>query len=168
MIRFFVNILTGIVCLLTGVAIGVWYGPQLKTTEPAQEISSLAAKVPLLKSMTNSEENDAIESYEYPTIKFKPKPLSEAQGALVQLSTRFEKADQANQQGKMHYRLTLFKAPEKQQCEVQLLDDADFKLSQFDASDFHQIPGSADIREARDSFPLTEEEYKKVKDYSIK
>lgn len=105
--------------------------------------------------------------YNYPTIKWKPKPLADVPGALVQLWTTYEKPD-PQQPGKMNYRLTVFKAPNKQRCEIQLLDENSFKLMQFEASDFHQIPGTADIMEARESQPCTEEEYRRVKEYSIK
>jgi hypothetical protein len=48
-----------------------------------------------------------------------------------------------------------------------LLDATGFKITQFDASDFHPVPGAADIVEARESHPCTEEDYKKVGDYTI-
>jgi hypothetical protein len=115
--------------------------------------------------------------YDYPTIKWRAKPLADPPGAIGQLWTTYEPAEQEPGQqpgksagpppGKMKYRLTVFKAPGKAQCVVELLDDKGFKLSQFDVSDFHQVPGTSDIMEARDSYPCTEEEYKRVGDYAI-
>jgi hypothetical protein len=68
----------------------------------------------------------------------------------------------------MKYKLTLFKASKKDVREVQLLDAMGFKLMQFNAGDFHDIPGASDIVEARDSVPLSEDVYKNARDYSVK
>lgn len=165
------NLISFFLCLIfliTGLFAGVFFGPQLRLSAPFSSISSIASKVPGLKAISQTDENSAFEMYDYPTIKWKPKPLNEKPGAIAQLWTRYEAADAANSPGKMNYRLTIFKAPDKSQVEVQLLDDMGFKLSQFNASDFHQIPGSSDIMEARESHQLSEGEYRKVRDYSIK
>ena len=168
MVRFFTQILIGVILLLTGVALGIWFGPQLTSSPSAMSITSMASQIPILGSIAKPDANSPFELYEYPTIKFRPKPLNDAEGALAQLSTRFEKGDGPNSLGKMNYKLTIFKAPGRQQCEIQLLDDMGFKLSQFSASDFQPIPGSTEVMESRDAFSLTEAEYKKVRDYSVK
>lgn len=168
MVRFIITPLFGLFCLVVGLVLGVVFAPQLKTTAPARSIMSIAAKIPLGKGAGKPDENSPYEMYDYPTIKWRPKPLSDAPGAIAQLWTTFEWTDQQHQAGKMNYRLTVFKAPERSQCEVQLLDSQGFKISQFDASDFHLIPGASDIMEARDSKECKEDEYKRVSDYSIK
>jgi hypothetical protein len=73
-----------------------------------------------------------------------------------------------DQPGVMKYKLTLFKATNRTAREVQLLDAMGFKLIQFNATDFHDIPGAPDIVEARDSVSFPEDQYKRVRDYSIK
>lgn len=161
--RVFSLIAFGIFWLFIGVVVGICFGPKMKTV--------LSEKVPMIRSLESKDKNSPIESEDYPTIKFRAKPLDD-KGAIVQLSTRFEgdKGDPAAQSasGKVNYKLTIFKAPDKSQCEVQLLDVDGFKLLQFDASDFHQLPGTADIMESRDSYACSEDLYRRVRDYSIK
>lgn len=154
------------VFLVTGLGCGMWLGLQVKSGEPG--VTSLLTKIPGVSSLVKSDENSPIELYEYPIIKWRAKPLADVPEAIIQLWTTYEPSDPPGQQGKMNYKLTVFKAPEKGQFEVQLLDKTGFKLLQFDASDFHQIPGSADLKEARDSYSCTEDLYKKIRDYSIK
>lgn len=144
----------------------MWLGLQVKAGEPG--ISSLFKKIPGVKELVKVDENSPIELYEYPIIKWRAKPIADVPEAIIQLWTSYEPSDQPGQQGKINYRLTVFKAPDKSNFEVQLLDQTSFKLLQFEASDFHQIPGSAELKEARDSVPCTEEMYKKVRDYSVK
>ncbi len=150
--------LVAIAFLLFGLGIGVAFGSQMK--------SAFFAKVPWAVGM-EKDKNAAFELYDYPTIKWRAKPL-DANGAIVQLWTRYENDGGKDANGKMNYKLTVFKAPDKTNCEIQLLDDMGFKLAQFDASDFHQLPGAADITESRDSFQVSEDIYRKVRDYSIK
>lgn len=117
--------------------------------------------------MGQNSENSPIEIYDYPTIKWHAKPIAEPEGAIGQLWTTYEYTDDAHKTGKMNYRLTLFKAGDKRQCVVQLLDDNGFKITEFTVSEFHKVPGAEDIIEARDSSTCTESEYKRVGDYSI-
>lgn len=161
--QFLITSLLSLLFLIIGLVAGVCLAPQIKSSPPALWLSSQASKLP----GAVPDKDSPFESYDYPTIKWRAKPLAEAQGAIAQLSTRYESAE-PSQPGRMNYKLTVFKAPGKGQCEIQLLDDAGFKLMQFDATDFHQIPGTADIMEARDSHACTEEEYRRVRDYSIK
>lgn len=107
------------------------------------------------------------EKYDYPTIKWRAKPLAGADDAIAQLSTTYDRSTTAGQQGAVKYRLTLFKVNSDAAREVQLLDANGFKLFQFNASDFHQIPGSQ-LMEARDSFSCDEEQYRQARDYSIR
>jgi hypothetical protein len=106
------------------------------------------------------------EEYNYPFVKWKAKPMADAEGAIAQLSTTYERGP-AGQPGVVKYRLTLFKAANGGAREVQMLDDKGFKLHQFVASDFHQIPGS-ELMESRDEFQCDEEAYRQSRDYSIK
>ncbi len=165
--RIFTTTMFGIICALFGLAAGVWFAPQLKLSPPFQMIASFAYKVPWSKSISQADSNSPFEMYDYPTIKWRPRPFADPDGAIAQLWTRYEWNDNTHSSGKMNYRLTVFKAPGKTQCTVQLLDDKGFKITQFDATDFHQVPGAPDIMEARDSFAVTEDQYKKVGDYAV-
>jgi hypothetical protein len=86
----------------------------------------------------------------------------------VRLWTTYEAGSKNEPQGTMKYKLTLFKATRKDLREVQMLDAMGFKLMQFNASDFHDIPGAPDIVEARDSVACSEDQYKRASDYSVK
>lgn len=165
--QFLVIFLFGLFCGIAGFGAGVWSGPQVKSFQPVRFLASSASAVPWAKSLAQLDDNSPFEMYNYPVIKWRAKPLSDAPGAIAQLWTTYEWSDKQHQSGTMNYRLTVFKAPEGQR-EVQLLDENGFKITQFYASDFHKIPGSSDIMEARDSHPCTEEQYKRVGDYSIK
>ncbi len=156
----------GLICLGIGLAAGVFLAPQLNSSVPVKEMKSLFSKVPGLK--TELDKDSPYEEYNYPIIKWRPKPLNDAPGALAQLWTTYEWDDSEHKNGKMNYRLTLYKVTGKNLCEVQLLDDTGFKITEFNASDFYPIPGSTDLIEARESHPLSEEKYKRVQDYSIK
>jgi hypothetical protein len=162
-ISFFITLLIAVFCAAGGLLAGVILGPKIKSTPLAMKVMSMAAKLP----GANVKPGENIESYDYPTIKWCPKRLSDGPEAIGQLWTRYEQADGQNSKtGKVNYKLTLYKAPNKAQCEVQLLDDMGFKLGQFDTQDFHSI--SADIMESRDSYECSEEVYKRIRDYSIK
>ncbi|MBX9686869.1 MAG: hypothetical protein K2X27_09220 [Candidatus Obscuribacterales bacterium] len=165
--RVIIGLFLGLLCLLVGLGAGVFFAPQLRSNEQ-QLVRTLAVKVPMLKSMAATDKNSPYEIFDYPMIKWRAKPLTDTQGAIVQLWTRYEQPDGKDKAAAMSYRLTLFKAPDKHQCEVQLLDEMGFKITQFDAGDFHQIPGAPDIMEARDSHSMTEDAYRKIRDYSIK
>jgi hypothetical protein len=158
------TVLLAIICTGFGFGLGYIFGPQLKNTEQARTITSMAGKVPGLSSVGG---DSPWESYEYPLIKWKPKSLADVPNAIAQLHTTYEWTDPTHKSGIMKYRLTMFKAMEKTQCELQLLDNNGFKITQFVVSDFHKIPNAPDIMEARDSQACTEEEYKKIGDYSI-
>lgn len=164
LLTFFVSVLF----LIAGLISGVIFAPQLRMQPPFSAMISLFSKMPGLNQSPKLDENSPFELYDYPTIKWKPKAMNEKPGAIAQLWTRYEAAEPGKGGGKMNYRLTIFKDPDKSQCEVQLLDNMGFKLTQFIASDFHEIPGAAEIMEARDSHDLTEDLYRKVRDYSVK
>ena len=157
------TLLFGLICLIVGVCVGMEYSSQLKATEAGRRVTDAAGKLPWAKSIAQSELDSSFEKYDYPTIKWRAKPLTDAPGAIAQLSTTYDQPSKS-----MKYRLTLFKAPNKNQAEIQLLDGQGFKLMQLQASDFHAVPGAPDVNEARDSFPCGEEQYKQASDYSIK
>ncbi len=162
--QFFTTFLVGLFCLVAGLGIGIGFGPQILQTEPAQWITT---NVPGVTSVFKPDANSPFETYAYPTIKWRPKLIGGAPGAIAQLSTTFDSGADKNQAGTMKYRLTLFKAPGKQQCDVQLLDDMGFKLMQFNVATFRPVPGAPDIIEARDSLSCPENDYKKAHDYSV-
>lgn len=164
--QFLTTVFCSLIFLVIGLAVGIGFAPQLKGVEPIKTIADMVNQAAGARSV--NDENSPYELYDYPTIKWRPKAIAEVPGAIVQLWTRYEPTDAASPSGKVNYKLTVFKAPDKGACEVQLLDDMGFKLIQFNAGDFHNIPGAPNIMEARESFPCTEAEYKKVRDYSIK
>lgn len=161
-----IALLFGLTCGAVGFCAGILYSPQLRATDAGRWLKSIESKVAGTASRAGSDA--AYETYDYPTIKWRPKPLSDVPGGIAQLWTTYEWADEKHQSGTMNYRLTVFKGRDKNSIEVQLLDDKGFKITQFNASDFHQIPGSTDLMEARDSHECTEERYKRVGDYSVK
>jgi hypothetical protein len=168
MLRVLVTVIVGACCFAAGLCVGVWKAAQLKTTEPARQIQAIAAKVPVLSADSKPDPDSPFESYEYPTIKWRAKSLSDADGAIGRLWTTYEPNGSPEKPGLMKYKLTLFKATNKSMREVQLLDAQGFKLLQFQAGDFHDIPGAADVIEARDGVACQEDVYKKAQDYSIK
>lgn len=163
-----VSIIVGAVSLGLGLTIGAWQSSQLKSSEAGRWVSDAAQKIPIPKGSNQDGDDSNFESNEYPTLKWKAKPLSDAPGAIVRLWTTFENGPKNDPQGSMKYKLTLFKATKKDGREVQILDGMGFKLFQFGAIDFHEIPGAPDIVESRDAVPCTEEVYRKARDYSVK
>jgi hypothetical protein len=162
--------LTGIVCATLGFGAGIFYGSSQDTQccVPMQWLKTLGKQLPWLTPTSKDDPNSPYETYKYPSIKWRAKPISQSPGAIVQLWTTYEQGSKPGESGVIKYKLMLFKVPDKQSCEVQLLDEKGFKLLQFTASDFHEIPGAPNIIEARDNLPCSEEEYKKVRDYSTK
>lgn len=166
--RVLITAVVGFTCGLAGLCAGLCLGPQLKASPSGRILSSLSEKMPWARLTTQTDKDSSFEMYDYPTIKWRPKPIADKPGGIAQLWTTYEWQDEKHQSGRMNYRLTVFKAPDKSQFEVQLLDNNGFKITQFDVSDFHQIPGSSELMEARDSHSCTEDQYKRVGDYSIK
>lgn len=159
-----ITIATGVVCLGVGLFFGAWQSSKLKTTEVGKAITTASSSLPWSKDDGES----PFESNEYPTLKWRARVLTDAPGAIVRLWTMYEPGLKNDPQGTMKYKLTLFKATNKDAREVQLLDSMGFKLLQFNASDFHNIPEAPDIVEARDGIPCTEEQYKKARAFSVK
>jgi len=154
----------GLLCLFTGLVLGAWQSDQLKATDVGQWISSTSAKV--LGAKLRAEDNQ-FETYNYPTIKWRPKALADGPDSVVRLWTKYE-AGPKGQPGVLKYKLTLFKATNRNSREVQLLDSMGFKLTQINASDFHDIPGAPDIAEACDNVSCPEDQYRQARDYSVK
>jgi hypothetical protein len=166
--RILITLFVGLACLVAGLLFGAWQSAQLKSTKAGQWIAATASKVPWTKSGDQSSDDNQFESYNYPTVKWRPKPLPDASDSAVQLWTTYEAGPKNAPQGLMKYKLTLFKATNKDQREVQMLDAMGFKIVQFSANDFHVLPGSTTIVEARDSVSCSEDQYKKARDYSVK
>ena len=159
------TVIVGLVCLIVGLAVGTFQSSQLKSSSAGQLITSAAAK---LQSGGSGGDDNQIESNEYPTLKWKGKPLSESADAIARLSTTFESGPNKDAQGTLKYKLDLYKASNKDSREVQLLDTQGFKLMQFTVGDFQDIPGAPNIKQARDGFAFSESDYKKIRDYSVK
>ena len=162
--RLFDTIFVGSICLFIGLVVGAWQPEQLRATQVGQWISSTASKV--IAAKVGSDESQ-FETYNYPTIKWRPKALADGPDAVVRLWTKYQ-AGPTGQPGVLKYKLTLFKATNRNSREVQLLDPMGFKLTQFTASDFHDIPGAPDIAEACDDVSCQEDQYKQARDYSVK
>jgi hypothetical protein len=166
----FITLFVGLMCLLIGLCVGAWQAPQLQSTKAGQWIAS-TSKV-LWSKGGDENENSQFESYQYPTIKWRARALPDGPESIVRLWTTYEAAAKnappGTPQGTLKYRLTLFKATNKDQREVQMLDSMGFKLMQFNANDFHNMPGAPEIVEARDSIQCSEDQYKKARDYSVK
>jgi hypothetical protein len=160
----FDTILTGLICLFIGLVVGAWQSEQLKSTQAGQWITSTVSEV--LGSKGRNEDSQ-FESYNYPTIKWRPKALSDGPDAVARLWTKYD-GPKNGQPGVMKYKLTLFKATNRNLREVQLLDSMGFKLTQFNATDFHDLPGAPDIAEACDDVSCPEDQYKQARDYSVK
>jgi hypothetical protein len=154
----------GLLCLFIGLVVGAWQSDQLKATDVGQWISSTSSNV--LGAKVRTDDNQ-FETYNYPTIKWRPKALADGPDAVVRLWTKYD-AGPEGQPGVLKYKLTLFKATNRNSREVQLLDAMGFKLTQINASDFHDIPGAPDIAEACDNVSCPEDQYKQARDYSVK
>jgi hypothetical protein len=162
------TVIIGLLCLVIGLCAGTLQGSQIKATSVGQWMTSAASKVQEGVGAGESGDDNQIETNEYPTLKWRAKPLPDAPGSIVRLWTKFEAGPSKDTPGALKYKLTLFKAIRKDSREVQLLDAQGFKLMQFNAADFHDIPGAPDIVEARDAVPCSEADYKNVRDYSVK
>jgi hypothetical protein len=162
------TVIVGLLCLIIGLCAGTLEGSQIKTTPAGQWITSAASQVQAGVGAGESGDDNQIETNEYPILKWRAKALPDASGSIVRLWTKFEEGPNKDTPGSLKYKLTLFKAIRKDLREVQLLDAQGFKLMQFNAADFHDIPGAPDIVEARDTIPCPEADYKKVRDYSVK
>ncbi|MBX9721037.1 MAG: hypothetical protein K2X81_06570, partial [Candidatus Obscuribacterales bacterium] len=139
--------------------------------------------------------NDQYETYNYPFIKWKPKPISSIPGAIVQLSTTYEL-------GTLKYKLSLFKPSSTQptvmkpsvkqsqqgiqelannanqglqlstipySIDIQLLDANGFKLTGFSIQQrsWDVVPGTT-VFEAREQIGCQEWDYKRSCDYTVK
>jgi hypothetical protein len=110
--------------------------------------------------------NGAWEDYKYPTIKWKAKPLAKIQGGAAQLLTKYE-ATPEGKPGVVRYLLTVMKDSSKRPRVVQLLDENGLKIQDFTVTDWLDVAGSDDFVQARDSFAMSEEDYRRVRDYTV-
>jgi hypothetical protein len=110
----------------------------------------------------------AIESCQYPFIKWKAKQVGGMPDVVAQLSTTYDPGGGMYGTGAVKYNLTLFKAQRAPYLKVELLDGNGFKLEDFSVSrtDFQPIPGT-EIMEAKDNFYCKEADYRKARDYRI-
>jgi hypothetical protein len=142
---------------------------QAAQKEPLKDILSTpqpAAPDPAHSGGASGTESQ-FETYEYPIIKWRPKPIADVPGAFAQLWTTY--IGSSGTYGTMKYRLTLLKAPSPVPAlEVQILDRNGFKVTGFTAAGtfFEPIPGTS-LVEARDQRPCREEDYKAACDYTV-
>jgi hypothetical protein len=122
---------------------------------------------PPLKSETS--QKGEYDTYEYPFIKWKPKIL--ATGALVQLETTMESG--YHSRGNIKYKVNVLVRGSAimpaQGLHVDLLDKRGFSLCSFSigARDFGLIAGTS-VMEAHGTTYVTEEDYQKAVDYTVK
>ena len=110
----------------------------------------------------NGPGSENIETYNYPMIKWQPKPVSTIPGAFIQLQTLYD--------GKLKCKTTLFKATAlPRSLHITLLDQFGFKLAdvRIDQNDWSPLPGS-NLYEARNDGFCSELEYRKARDFSIR
>ncbi len=113
--------------------------------------------------------NYAFETVNYPTIKWKPKPIGGIDGAIAQLATTIGIGqDSYGFQSNMKLKLTLLnvRGPLHQTRIITLLDRDGFKILTIQALNFREVPGT-ELREAHVFFSLPEMEYRKVADYTV-
>jgi hypothetical protein len=118
MLRIIIFLVFGLFCALIGFCAGIWCGPQVKMSQTGRFITSQLNNVAWTNSIAQSDKNGPIEVYDYPIIKWRPKALAEPAGAIGQLWTTFESSGGEHPAGKINYKLTLFKASNRQQCQV--------------------------------------------------
>lgn len=156
----------------------LWQDPNKSPDDKVDPPPRTTGKKPAATNLSGSQ----FEEYNYPIIKWKPKPISGVPGAIVQLSTTYEISD-------LKYKLTLFRAPTStqpkagargiqetassveipSQITVQTLDANGFKLTEFTINQrqWEQIPGTS-VLEARDKIGCNEWDYRRARDYSVK
>lgn len=106
--------------------------------------------------------SENFETYNYPMIKWQPKPIPNMPGAFIQLLTLYD--------GKLKYKTTLFKATYlPRSLNIVLLDQFGFKLCDVHISqnDWTQLPGT-NLYEARNDGFCSEQEYRKARDFAIR
>ncbi len=136
--------------------------PASTTGTPHKGTAKAAAKGSSAAAFKTADNN--FESYEYPMIKFQAKTL-DGKGGIAQLWTTYDRPS-PREEGVVKYRLTLFKAPGERTRRIQMLDQGGFKIFEFKASDFQDVPGTQ-LTESRDSFACPEDAYRQVRDYAI-
>lgn len=137
--------------------------PASSTSAPAS--GSAGGKKPARGVKAAAQIGDThFETYNYPMVKWEAKPLN-GKGAVAQLWTTYDRPSPRDE-GVVKYRLTLFKSPGGETHRIQLLDDGGFKILEFKASDFQDVPGT-ELTEARESFSCPEEQYRQARDYAI-
>lgn len=128
------------------------------------------ANTPTFKPPANECQN--IEKYEWPMIKFRPKPLPDAPDSFAQLTTTEVLNDSssyyASTSVKVKYKLILLRA-EPQSLGIELLDAQGFRLGSratVSSTEFETIPGT-DLVAARGEFTFALADYPKVRDFTL-
>jgi hypothetical protein len=132
-------------------------------TDPAQAPTVMPATGAPTTSATAT--TGEWEQYNYPTVKWKAKPIPHVDGGVAQLQTTFEPGAD-DKPGTVKYTLTVLKDPSKRGRRILLLDKDGFKVCEFAASDWQDVAAS-DFIQARDNFPMMEEDYRRVRDYTV-
>lgn len=135
-----------------------------------------------LQKANEPEKKGEFESYDYPFIKWKPKILPT--GALVQLETTFEGQNNSSEfvpgysrsvrgSGTLKYKVNVFGRGNilipSQGLQIDLLDKRGFSLVNFpiSASAFGLITGTS-VMEARGTYRISEDDYRKAADFSAR
>lgn len=158
---------------------------RLPDDKPLSFDSSPPPKSTGRKPGVNTLTNTQYEEYNYPIIKWKPKPVSSIPKAIAQLSTTYEVNE-------LKFKITLFRPATTSETTkpygagqgiqetsssivipntvtVSLLDQNGFKLTDFivNQQQWERIPGTS-ILEARDKINCDELNYRRARDYSVK
>jgi hypothetical protein len=122
-------------------------------------------------SVGKAQEKDSFfESYEYPIIEWKAQPIGGLPGAFAKLRTTYDDNNPGRYgKGSVKYRLTLVKVPSaiaNPVVGVEIFDKGGFKLANFSALRFHQIPGTT-LLEATGDQECREEDYRQAWSYAV-
>ena len=137
-------------------------------SEPKKTDNSSISSAP---KTTDPEVKGEFESYDYPFIKWKPKLLPT--GALVQLETMLDESTN-EYRPRLKYKMYVFvkggNLIPSNGIQINLLDVRGFSLGNFSISSnsFSLVSGSQQVLEARGTTNISEIDYKRAVDYSVK
>ena len=74
--QFLTTVFWALVCLVIGLATGIWLGLHQTQVPAMQQAMELFKQQAWTRDLVAQKDNGAIEDYNYPTIKWKAKPMS--------------------------------------------------------------------------------------------
>ncbi len=142
----------------------IWQNNASQAVDSTEKVNSSSLEKRQTSKITVGARTPSLDNwfdkFEYPYIKWKPKPLGSRPTIYAQLSTTYVDG--------IKYQLTVFESPIIPNLNVQLLDQNGFKLAEFTAhvSDFHVIPGTSVLEAKGNILGCSEEQYKLARDFS--